>query len=358
MIGWYLLLVAPQKHFRSTEDGQIPSVADHVNRMVQLYVKAIAHRKSSNVKKQKLLPWRVTFDTNPDDCNLHCDMCEGFSQYSTVKADRKGLPPRRMPFELVEKVLAELVDLHLEKPQDSLGALEVIPSTMGEPLLYEHFEKILDAIQQQDQRLQDHGLSGLKLNLTTNGTFPRLGAERWAPKILPLTSDIKISWNGATKATQELIMRGQNFDQVLENVKILVKHRDAIAEAGGNFCRLTLQLTFLEENFQEIPDIVKLAGDLGINRVKGHHLWSHWEEMERRSMKRDAAAVRRWNDMVPQAEEVAKAHGDSAQMLGAGRAFLETIVILCYCDHEFGYQMISTMANPSSKQTRVINHDH
>ena len=23
-------------------------------------------------------PWRITFDTNPDDCNLHCIMCQGY----------------------------------------------------------------------------------------------------------------------------------------------------------------------------------------------------------------------------------------------------------------------------------------
>jgi MoaA/NifB/PqqE/SkfB family radical SAM enzyme len=38
---------------------------------------------------------------------------------------------------------------------------------MGEPLLYEHFEGILELCRRY----------GVKLNLTTNGTFPRLGAE-------------------------------------------------------------------------------------------------------------------------------------------------------------------------------------
>eukprot|EP00435_Cladocopium_sp_Y103_P036049 s8_g9.t1 len=291
-----------------SKDGEIPPIADHVDQMVELYRKAIEHRRSSNVGQGKLLPWRITFDTNPDDCNLHCDMCEGFSQYSTVKAERKGLDPRRMPFELVEKVLTEFVDLHLKSSGDST-ALEVIPSTMGEPLLYEHFEQMLSLIQQEDKRLKDQGLPGLRLNLTTNGTFPKLGAERWAPKVLPITSDIKISWNGATKGTQESIMRGQKFEDVLENVKVLVSERDALAKAGGNFCRLTFQLTFLEENYREIPDIIRLAAELGVNRVKGHHLWSHWKEMDGRSMKRDADAASRWNKMVPLAEEIADANG-------------------------------------------------
>ena len=47
------------------------------------------------------------------------------------------------------------------------GLREIIPSTMGEPLLYRHFDEILDMCAEY----------GVKLNLTTNGTFPRRGAE-------------------------------------------------------------------------------------------------------------------------------------------------------------------------------------
>ena len=53
-------------------------------------------------------PWRITFDTNPDDCNLHCIMCEDHSPHSTTQADRRkaGLPKRRMDMGLIRRVLA------------------------------------------------------------------------------------------------------------------------------------------------------------------------------------------------------------------------------------------------------------
>lgn len=302
-----------------SEDGQIPSIDQHVQKIEKLYRQVIERRKTSDVtgcrgpggRGAAELPWRVTFDTNPDDCNLHCDMCEGFSQYSTVQKERKeeGLKPRRMSIWLVEKVLTEWVDLHLESLSPESPKMEVIPSTMGEPLLYEHFEEFLCLVIREDARLQAHGAPGLKLNLTTNGTFPRLGAKAWAKKLIPVTSDIKISWNGAEKETQERIMRGQRFEEVLENVKELVAERDRVAAAGENFCRLTFQLTFLEENYQEIPDIIELAANLGINRVKGHHLWAHWSEMAGRAMKRNVQAVEAWNQMVPKALKVAECHG-------------------------------------------------
>ncbi|GHU68649.1 hypothetical protein FACS189413_06060 [Bacteroidia bacterium] len=51
----------------------------------------------------------------------------------------------------------------------------------------------------------------IKINLTTNGTFPKKSVEEWAKIIIPNTTDIKISWNGATAETSERIMTGSNF---------------------------------------------------------------------------------------------------------------------------------------------------
>ena len=79
-------------------------------------------------------PFRITFDTNPDDCNLHCDMCEGHSQINGNA--RSGFSKRRMPFPTIQNVLHDLRDC---PPR------EIIPSTMGEPLLYRDFDKIIDA---------------------------------------------------------------------------------------------------------------------------------------------------------------------------------------------------------------------
>ena len=105
-------------------------------------------------------PWRITFDTNPDDCNLHCIMCEDHSPYSTTQSDRRreGRPKRRMGIDLIRQVMAE---------SRGTGLREIIPSTMGEPLLYRHFDEILDLCAEY----------GVKLNLTTNGTFPQRGAK-------------------------------------------------------------------------------------------------------------------------------------------------------------------------------------
>ncbi len=270
-----------------SETGDIPDVDSHVREIERLYEQVLNRHASSRISRNPG-PWRITFDTNPDTCNLKCVMCEEHSPHSPLQIRRKAeeRPRRVMPFEMIEKVIADAA------PH---GLREIIPSTMGEPLLYDQFEGIIELCQRY----------GVKLNLTTNGTFPRLGVEEWAKRIVPVTSDVKISWNGATKATHEAIMLGANWEKVLENARTFIAVRDAFAAAGGNRCRVTFQLTFLEANVHELADMVRLAIDLGVDRVKGHHLWAHFDEIREQSMRRSPEAIKRWNAAVIEAREVA-----------------------------------------------------
>ena len=249
-------------------------------------------------------PWRITFDTNPDDCNLRCIMCEDHSPYSNTQRDRRaaGLPKRRMDIELIRRVLADAA---------GNGLREIIPSTMGEPLLYRHFDEIIDLCAEY----------GVKLNLTTNGTFPVRGARAWAERIVPVGSDVKVSWNGATRETQESVMLGSNWERVIENVRTFIEVRDQHARTGGNRCRVTFQLTFMEVNHAEIPAVVELAAQLGVDRVKGHHLWVHAPAMQGQSMRRNPGAVAAWNDTVAAAHEAA----DRCRLPDGEKVFLENI---------------------------------
>lgn len=276
-----------QRGYVFSASGDIPSLTDHVQVIEQLYEDVIRRRKTAQVRPLPG-PWRITFDTNPDTCNLRCIMCEEHSPHSHAQDTRKSLGQARrlMPIELLRRVLADAA---------SMGVREVIPSTMGEPLLFEHFDEILKLCEEYK----------LKLNLTTNGTFPGRGATAWAERIVPVTSDVKISWNGATARTQELVMIGTRWEKVLANVRAFVAVRDAHAAQGGNRCRVTFQLTFLESNVRELADIVRLAIELGVDRIKGHHLWAHFDEIKPLSMRRSPDSIARWNQAVQAARAVA-----------------------------------------------------
>lgn len=249
--------------------------------------------------------WRITLDTNPEDCNLSCVMCEEHSEHSDLIRrlyERTGIKRRRMPFTMVREIMEQAV---------AMGVREVIPSTMGEPLLYRQMDEVFALAAEL----------GLKVNLTTNGTFPRKSVEQWGAIIVPVTSDVKISWNGATKGTAEAVMKGLKYEQALENVGRFVKVRDEHFERTGYYCRLTLQLTFMQNNMHELPDIIRLAAELGVDRVKGHHLWAHFKEIEELGFKSSQQAIERWNGIV----EAAKDAQDQFRRHDGSQVLLENI---------------------------------
>jgi len=194
-----------------------------------------------------------------------------------------------MSIDLIKKILAETKGTPLR---------EIIPSTMGEPLIYKHFDEIIELCHYYN----------IKLNLTTNGTFPRKGVKKWAELLIPITTDVKISWNGANKATQEKIMLGTKWEKVLNNVKEFIRIRNEYKKLNKNYCQITFQLTFLETNVHELSDIVQLGIDLGVDRIKGHHLWAHFDEIKELSMRRSPEAIARWNEEVRKALAIADAN--------------------------------------------------
>ena len=173
-----------QRGYAFSDDGHVVEISDHAREVERLYRLVLGRRDGARIERHAG-PWRITFDTNPDTCNLRCVMCEEHSPHNPLQSVRRreGRPRRLMPIELLRKVVAEAAAAG--------GLREIIPSTMGEPLLYERFEDILALCFQY----------GVRLNLTMNGTFPRLGARAWAERIVPVASDVKISWNDAIKTT-------------------------------------------------------------------------------------------------------------------------------------------------------------
>jgi glycosyltransferase involved in cell wall biosynthesis/MoaA/NifB/PqqE/SkfB family radical SAM enzyme len=263
-----------QRGYLYTTNGSVPSIQDHCSTLEQVY---------KDVQVNKL--WRITIDTNPEDCNLKCIMCEEHSPYSDFiprlfKAT--GVKRRRMAMGTVEDIFQQSL---------KLGVKEIIPSTMGEPLLFKGIEQLFELSQK----------TGIKINLTTNGTFPKQSVKEWAKLIVPNTTDVKISWNGSTAETSEKVMLGVKFDQVLQNVKDFIAYRDEYFNDSGYFCRVTFQLTFMQNNMHELAEIVKLAASLGVDRVKGHHLWAHFSEIKALSMKHDINGIENWNQYVEQA---------------------------------------------------------
>lgn len=236
--------------------------------------------------------WRLTLDTNPDFCNLACVMCEDHSPHVDRKARRRaGLLRPMMPRAMMESAIRDAA---------RMGIREIIPSTMGEPLLYPHFPRMLALCEEH----------GLKLNLTTNGTFPgpagQDNAALWARRVLPVASDVKISWNGAKAATQAAIMIGAPLDTQIINARSFIGVRDEME--GPDRPTVTMQLTFMRQNLAEISDMVRLAAELGFDRVKGHQLWAHFEALASEDLRSSAETAAAWNEVVLRCEAIVDTH--------------------------------------------------
>ena len=200
-----------------------------------------------------LYPWRITFVTNPRVCNLACRDC------FRLQAGMDWMPREPMPIALVRRVVSAFAPY---------GLREIIPSTSGEPLLYQEMDAFVDLAQEY----------GLKVNLTTNGTFPGRGVKAWAARLLPVLSDVKISMRGFEHSTNSLGMEGLDSAAQRQNILDFLEARAAYRQEHGQGPTVSLQLALTEETSGELESLKQWANQVGIDRVKAHGLWKLGEE--------------------------------------------------------------------------------
>lgn len=156
---------------------------------------------------------------------MNCELC--FSKQVPLDWEKTF----EMDFAIIE---------HVVKVFLPLGLKEIIPSTIGEPFLYSRFEDFLLLAKENN----------LKVNITTNGTFPNGGLEKWFYLLQPVLSDIKFSaMNGKIPGTVKAFINMLN--------------------SGGELSikpTVTIQATLnLNDKLGEIPK--------GVDRIKINKAW-------------------------------------------------------------------------------------
>lgn len=220
------------------------------------------------------------------------------------RAARPPGPPRHLPLEAVIGAIDSLP----EAPR------EVVTSTRGEPLLWDGLPGLVGAC----------AARGIRLNVTTNGSWPGRGAEAWASLLCPVGSDVKVSWGASDPEVDREIMGGRDPAGAIEDLRAFVRVREAVAAAGGNRCGVSLQVAAREENVDGLPGLVRMAAEEGLDRVKVNQLQIHFPSLAGSSLRRSAAAARRWNAAVDACAEAAAA----SPRAGGGRVRLEGLVPL------------------------------
>ena len=112
-----------QVGYLHSNDGQVPSIETHVDQLIELYSTLIKDPVTESIDLEPepieslAAPRRITFDTNPDDCNFSCIMCEQHSEYSPFQKARKeaNIRRRRMDFDIMKQVIAEAAPLGLQE---------------------------------------------------------------------------------------------------------------------------------------------------------------------------------------------------------------------------------------------------
>ena len=173
-------------------------------------------------------------------CNLRCRMC--LVRYSPAIGKKEGALSFEQFLELV----------------DGLPALRKLTlQGLGEPLLSPH---LLPMVEYASRR-------GIEVGFNTNGTLlTRAVAER----LVEIGCGwLHVSLDGATAGTYEDVRHGTDmrphpgqFERVVTNLRGLV-------EARGRAARPRIQIVFvaMRRNVAELPQLVTLASDIGVDSV-------------------------------------------------------------------------------------------
>lgn len=163
-------------------------------------------------------------------CNLACPTCR-----TTVQQARGEdlLRAERLSAIICDKLIPQAHSLTL--------------SGFGDPFGSPTYFNLLKQLNARDfPQLQ-------QLRLHTNGQL--LTQQLWQslPILGRLVSEIEISMDAASEQTYRRNRRGGNFVKLLQNLEFLAQQN----------CHLTLSMVVQDNNWREIPDLLKLAGQLG-----------------------------------------------------------------------------------------------
>jgi len=186
-------------------------------------------------------PFRL-FQVEPTmRCNLRCVMCPWPAQHQTTADLSWDTFQKLMPY------------LSLAHDLDLTGG--------GEPLLHPRLTDMVRAGKS----------AGCTVGFSTNATLltPEIARE-----LVTCGLDwIAYSLDGATPTTYESIRRGAHFDAVVENIRQMQAARSAQGRGHGRSQPLTfLFFVMMRQNLHELPAVVALAHELGIDQVVAKNL--------------------------------------------------------------------------------------
>jgi len=176
-------------------------------------------------------------------CNLACKMC----QITTWDRQTPNLTVSDLDFFC--KSIPTLIKIKLQG--------------MGEPFLHKSFFDMVELSE----------LNGIGVTTISNGTLLNEGLVK---KITESNLEaIQISLDGATAETFEKIRIKGNFKKVVEGIRRLTSFR-----GKSNTPIISVWMVGMKENIHELPQMVQLCHDMGVDKLTLQHDLAFWGKEE------------------------------------------------------------------------------
>lgn len=214
-------------------------------------------------------PWRAYLELS-NQCNLRCEMCpQSILTFPRDMADRALVENARSLFPWL---------------------LELDLTGFGETLLNPMFPEVLASV-------GDH----THVHVISNGLL--LTEEVAKVMVEHGLDELNISIDAATPETYKRQRHVEGFARIIGNLRRLVEIKRT---SGSPVPYLSFCFTMMERNCRELPDVVRLAHDLGLQRVRANFLSVYRRELVSQSLFYHQSLA---NDVIDQARAVANALG-------------------------------------------------
>ena len=126
----------------------------------------------------------------------------------------------------------------------------------GEPTMHPHFIDILKYLNDFPVR-KYFVTNGMRLDKIKNALFDYK------------VDIMAISLDGAKPETNDRIRFGGNFNFIVQNIRDIVKEKK---ERGLDYPYMNFVMALMGSNIEELPQLIELASDIGLEEVKGVYL--------------------------------------------------------------------------------------
>jgi len=220
---------------------------------IDLFGSPLTSQQDSNAQlnKKEALDGKIILDSYPrrlvleltNACNLNCIMC-GRNESSFT---------------------GNFFDIsYLYRLEPALSYVEEVTLFgWGEPTIHPKFKDILEFLNNFP----------VKKYFVTNGTTLH--------KIEDLLFDFKVdimavSLDGACEATNDKIRRGASFNKIVSSLKKITARKKG---NGLNYPYINFVMTLMKSNLYELPEMIDLAADIGLEEVKAVYLTAFTREL-------------------------------------------------------------------------------